>query len=387
MRVANFTLAMIAVLFAPSLPAELCCDRTDSYWVETEYLLWRIQDSPKVIPLVVEGPVVPHGSPVLNQPDTSVVLGGKTIGSNWRSGGRCALGMWYDQLRCLGFEARYFCLPTQSTQQAVSSNGTPGSPFLTVPFFDVTTDQESSDTLARPGAFAGMATLKVSNSMQGAELNVLTEIPYSCEWNFSLLAGLRYWNFIERLSFDTSSPNVPPRRPDVFKTDDRFNVKNNFYGGQIGGGFTYNWNCFTVQVVGKVALGALCQSSHIEGDLFTNNFNGRGAPVSYEGAYFALPTNSGYHKETRFSVIPEAKLILSYQVTPCVWVQIGYTFLYASEVLWATKQPDRNINPTQSPVIEFAPNPLLTGQPAPKGSLHSAGLWVQGLNAGLTWEF
>lgn len=363
------------------------CGCASRFWGEAEYLYWKVKNSPIPVPLLVEGPVVPGGSPVLDLPDTKILLGDEHIKTKWRSGGRFTVGYWFNDSHCFGAEASYFFLAKDSKKQSASSDGSIGSPFLTIPFFDIVTSQESSTTVARPGVFQGKATLKLTNYMQGGELNALTSIPYGCTMNFGLLAGFRYWNFVEHLSFDTDSPFVPPLPLDIFQTEDKFHVRNNFYGGQIGAKLDYLCNKFFLNIKGKVALGAMYQKLDIHGNLLTNDFNNFGEPQSFPGGYLALPTNIGQHRRTRFSVIPEANINLGYQVTDCLRLQIGYNFIYVTNVLWAGKQIDRKINPSQSSAIDDTPTPILVGEERPKAKLKNGNLWVQGVSAGLEFSF
>lgn len=382
--VAGISFLSLSVLQADDGDGSWDCG--SGFFVDAEYLYWKLQNSPKVVPLVVEGPVVPFGSPILGVPGTEVVLGGESIHNKWRSGGRFALGYWFDDQHSFGLEADYFFLAKTSKRYTVSSDGAVGSPFLAVPFFDVTTNLESSVALALPGSYSGTATLKDTNRMQGAELNALTTIRSSCNVSFDLLLGFRYWNFVDHLSFDTSTPFVTPPI-DIYKTKDKFHVKNNFYGGQIGAKLDYIWDWFFFDLKGKVALGGVCQESSIHGSLFTNDFDGFGTALTYPGGYFALPTNIGNHKHTRFSVIPEANADIGLQFADCFRIKVGYTFLYASNVLWASKQVNRHINPTQSAIIENTATPVLVGPADPKGTLKTHGLWVQGASAGIEFQF
>jgi len=357
-------------------PCDTCCDR---FWVDADYLYWKIKDSPESVPLVVEVPLIPG-------PNTTV-LGGSKIKNNWRSGGKFALGYWFDDACCFGAEANYFFLAKGTRQSTVSSSAAPGSPNLIIPFFNASTGLEDSTGLAIPGLYQGTATLKLSNRMQGAELNALMSIPYSCSTSFGLLAGFRWWNFDEHLTFATDSPFIPPNPLDVFTTVDKFHAENNFYGGQIGAKFDYNCDSFFLNVKAKVALGALYQKAEIDGEFVTNDFNGFGTTQTFAGGYFALPSNIGQHTKTRFSVLPEVNVNLGYAVTEHLRLQVGYSFLYVSNVLWAGNQIDRNINPTQSSAINNTPTPVLVGQASPSASLKSESLWVQGLNVGFEFKF
>lgn len=355
-------------------PCDTCCER---FWVEADYLFWKIKDSPESVPLVVEGPIT---GPF------EVVLGGHKIKNDWRSGGKITLGYWLDDCQTLGIEANYFSLPSKTKKTSVSSDGAVTSPGLFFPFFDVTTGVEDLAGIAYPGRFQGTATLKDNNHMQGAELNALMTIPCNCSMSYSLLAGFRYWNFNEHLRFDTNSPFIPPRPTDIYMTQDKFYTKNNFYGGQIGAIFDYNCDCFFLNVKGKVALGALCEEVTINGHLVTNDYNGFGAAQTFIGGYLALPTNIGHHKQTRFSVLPQVDVNFGYAVTECFRINVGYSFLYVSNVLWAGKQIDPNINPSQAVTYAGVPA-VLVGEASPKAKMKTESLWTQGLNVGFEYKF
>lgn len=350
--------------------------QNDSYcsndsWIGGEYLCWKIKNSPKPIDFVEAG--------------SDVVLGGKEINNNWRSGGRFFLGCWLDEDHCLAAEANYLFLAEKTNLQTVSSSGLPGSANLVIPFFDVTIPGESSTDLALPGSFSGTGRLKISNRLQGAELNGLIPLTAESDMNLILLAGFRYLNFNEKLTFTTSSPFIDSS--DVFETKDSFQAQNNFYGGQLGLTFNYACGCLSFDLNGKVALGAMCQRAIINGHLLTNDFDGFGAIERFAGGYFALPTNIGRHNRTRFSIVPEANIKLGYQWTNSLQFQIGYTFLYVSKVLWATKEVDRNINPTQSVAISNSPAAILVGEVQPKALVKSDSFWAQGLTAGINYSF
>ncbi len=359
-----------------------CCDQ---FFVDGEYLYWQTQDSPAPVPLLIAGPITT--SPfVLNAPDTAVVLGGKSIDSNWRSGGKISLGYWFNECCNYGLEANYLFLPNESKTHEVSADGSTGSALLATPFFNVTTASEDSAGVAFPGSFSGIAKLKLVNNLQGAELNFVAVNPFGCNLNFGWLAGFRYFNFDEHLKLTTSSPYVAVPT-DVWKTYDKFSVNNNFYGGQLGAGLEYSSCEFYVNVKAKVALGAMCEESNVSGKLVTNDFNAFGAPQTFVGGYFALPSNIGHHKHTEFSVIPEANINVGYPITDCLKVQVGYTFIYVNKLLRASKQIDRNINPSQSAAIDYTSTPALVGEASPKPLAKTSSFWVQGFNAGLVYRF
>ena len=131
----------------------------------------------------------------------------------------------------------------------------------------------------------------------------------------------------------------------------------------------------------------MCQKLDIHGVLRTDDFSPNRELQTFEQGIFALPTNIGSYKKTRFSVIPEVNFNVGYQVLDCLTLKLGYTLICATNVLWAGKQIDRKINPTQSIIFNFNPNVQLVGEPRPKASLKSGWLWIQGWNAGLEFKF
>lgn len=380
-----FSVMLAGTLLGTELQAaawDPCCDPcpdtcSPQTWVSAEYLYWKIQDAPKIIDLVVSN-------------GTDVVLGGNKIKNKWRSGGRLTAGMWLDDDHCFGVEASYLFFPTTSSRRSVASDGLPGSPTLTIPYFNVLTGLEDSIFIAFPGApvlpFAGTAELKLSSKMQGAELNGLMPVSWGgCDFDITLIGGFRYWNFDEQVRFKTSSPYIAI--PDTFKTRDEFNARNNFYGGQVGVGLKYAYNCFYVDVKAKVALGAMYEEAIIKGSLTTNDFLLFTVNQEFEGGYLALGTNSGHHKRTHFAYIPEADVKIGYQWNECLSFNVGYSFLYVSKVLRATSQIDREINPTQSVAIAYNPFATLIGPEKPEALRKSKSLWAQGVSAGIEFKF
>jgi hypothetical protein len=69
-----------------------------------------------------------------------------------------------------------------------------------------------------------------------------------------------------------------------------------------------------------------------------------------------------------------------------VSVLAGYTFLYASNVIRASQQINRNINSAQAPAIT-GNLPPLTGLAQPAFRFNASDFWAQGLDVGLALRF
>ena len=174
-------------------------------------------------------------------------------------------------------------------------------------------------------------------------MNLLGDLSNQCGFDVTGLVGFRYWSFYENLTFNTNSPYIAVPA-DVWETQDKFNAENNFYGGQLGIILNYDYCDFFINAKGKVALGAMCSELEIDGYLVTNEFDNYGDPQYFEGGFFTAPSNIGRHKKTNFSVIPEIDINLGYKFCDGIQLEIGYTAMYISNVLWAGKQIDPNIN-------------------------------------------
>jgi hypothetical protein len=322
----------------------------------------------------------------LGDPGVSVLLGGTDLGTDERHGGRFTLGVWLTQARDLGLEASGFILPDSSVQRQVSSSGQPGSQNLVIPFFDVTRPGENTTLLAEAGEFAGSAQESLTTSLDGAELNVVRPLVASPAWRLELLGGVRYLRLNERLAFSTSSPLLA-QPADIFKTEDAFETDNAFYGGQLGLRSEHRWGRFFVQAALKVGLGAMHQSVDIRGSLIANEFNQFGEPQTFPGGYFAQPTNIGTHSRDVFAVLPEGSVTLGLHLTPWAALVVGYTFLYASDVVRPGEQIDRGINPTQNPSFTGAVPSALVGPARPAFSVHGSDVWAQGLTVGVTLRY
>lgn len=362
---------------------QICCP---SYWIEAEYLLWTMKESPKIVPLVTTGPIVPNLSPVLDTPGTSIVLGDHRIKGKSRSGAKFTIGSWLMPEPQFGIEFSYLFLAKKTDHHSVSSSGLLGSPFLAIPFFNVVTDTESSTRLALPGSFAGDPKLKVSNDMQGAEVNSLLNVCSDCCWSVNVITGFRYWNFNESMTFTTDSPSINPPA-DVFQTKDKFKVENQFYGGQIGLEALYCWNCFYIKGKGKIACGVVDEKLKISGELLTNDFNGFATPELFPAGYFGLPTNNGSYRKNHFAYLPEIDLAIGYNITNCLSIEVGYNLLYLSHLMRATNQIDREINPSQVPGITGDPSTEVIGERSPRALKKTTSFWAQGVTVGLNYFF
>jgi hypothetical protein len=371
---------VVLALFTPVPTSAEAPGLDGARWATSaEYLLWWMKDSPQAPPLLSTGSV--------GQPDFSPVLGSRPYETSPQSGGRFSVGYRINPDWAL--EGIGFFLPDASDTKTVQSSGAPGSVRLVVPYFRVDESRESRLTIANPGDFYGAARESLTGGMHGAELNVTRRIGGGDRWRLDALGGFRYLRLRENLTFSASSVAIDV--PDVFQLTDIFETTNHFYGLQAGVRGEYAWDRWFARATGKVALGVMRQSIDVTGSLLTNDFNDLGDPQLFVGGFFAQPTNIGSHGRDRFGLVTEAGLKVGYRLTSWASIVVGYTFLYANPVVRPGSQIDRNINTTQSlaaQIPQSPPPPLtLTGPALPTVRWRETDVWVQGLTAGVSFNF
>jgi hypothetical protein len=107
--------------------------------------------------------------------------------------------------------------------------------------------------------------------------------------------------------------------------------------------------------------------------------------MTLAGGVLALPTNSGHFNRDRFAVVPEIDINVGYQVSRHLRAFLGYSFLYASNVVRPGDTIDRTVNLTQLP-SSLGPG-VLTGAARPMPLLKDTEFWAQGMNFGLEFRY
>jgi hypothetical protein len=347
------------------------------FTVGAEGLAWWFKDSPAPVPVVTDG--------VLGQTGTHTLLGGQDMNTGMNAGFRVAGAYALSQSSAL--EANFFYFGSRSNNDGVSSSGQAGSTNLLVPYIDAVTHQEEVSQLSLAPVYAGNANEQLTNSLLGAEINGTWDLAPVGAWNLQALAGVRYLRLRETYTLTTQSPYNPGFGQDVWNTTDRFDTTNDFYGVQAGLRARFDQGRFFAGGAAKIALGAMAQSVGISGSLVTNDFNAFGPLQTFTGGYFALPTNIGSYSRTVFAAVPELSLNLGYHITPSATVVLGYSFMYASNVVRPGDQVNRSVNTSQS--VNYTENPAaqLQGTAQPGFHFNDAGFWTQGISVGLVVRF
>jgi hypothetical protein len=378
------------------------CDKGSSgplLYASGEYLLWWIRDSHYPV-LATTGqfhlnppgtrPPFTGGGGILGKPDTVILFGG-TVDNEERSGGRFTLGGF---LPCskLGWEVGGFFLGERSTGFELAS----ATSLIARPFFNLGTGKEDVQTTVLPGISAGRLTIQTPSKLCGVDANLQCLLCCDCWHTIRLLGGFRYLNLEESLDIreDISfNGNVST----FFGQDfaflnnaaavvlDSFSTRNQFYGGQLGLATQWRLGTWTLDLFGKVGLGATQQRVSIDGSQVVDSpLIGR---RDFRGGLLALSSNIGSYERSVFSVVPEAGVTVGKQFGSHTRLFAGYNFLFWSNVVRPGDQVDRSLNPNLIPNFFNSgtgnPNP---GQ-RPAFTFNETNFWAQGVTFGMEFSF
>jgi hypothetical protein len=347
-----------------------------------EALFWWMRDSRLPPLLTISPPSVAGGV----APGTRVLYGDNSVAPQERIGGRFTVGMWLNECQNWGVVGSYFFLGNRGNSFATAGDGVSvlSRPFLNInPIVNGTPGMPVPDReiIAFPGFATGTFTAKTSDVLWGADINARMNLLSGCRWRLDGLAGFRYLHFDEQLTITETFQGIAgPNAGRAGSLMDHFETNNDFYGGQLGLVGELRRGPWSLDMIGKVALGTTHQSVTASGaQMGMNEF---GAPVSGAGL-LVQPSNAGTRNRDSFSVVPEVTLNLGYQVTQHLKVFAGYDFLYWSHVTRVGDQIDTTLD-VNSRTFPISQAPGAT-RPAPR--FQDTGFWAQGFNAGLqfTW--
>jgi hypothetical protein len=358
---------------SPRMPYATSC------WIAPEYLLWRVKQGPLPVPLLLSNP---------QDPDLSRLRFGNTdLDYGNFSGGRLTVGGWCDDRAVFGIEARGFLLAQGTTSNTFASRPQ-GAPFLGIPFFNTSTQQEDFLPISIPGAFAGTLDVSSSTRLWGLESSLLFNLYRDTRFSLDVLAGGRYLELRENLTINNSFAALPGFQvafggnffdpPNLVTTSDSFSTKNRYFGGQLGLRTEWHLGNFSASVTGKIALGDTREVSDVNG--YTTLNSGLVPRQTLPGGIFALTSNIGRLGQDTFAVVPEVEVKLGYQLTSNLSVFVGYNFMYWSSLARPGDQINRFLNPGLIPSAnDFG---LIPG-PGPQAFIRTTDFWAQGLNAGI----
>lgn len=389
--------------------------------LENSFLLWTTKKASLSVPLVTSASLDDPLPGAIGQPGTKVLLGDEKIDMRWRYGYTVSIGRSLKNDPAFGVELNFLILPKKTRRQSVHTSGEPGSLDLAVPIFDVTglwglngVPGESvfilPGPLSGPG-FQGQFLLKLSSQLLGSEINTKINLQNRSHFGIDCIGGFRWLQLQESLSFVAKTNAIPGSAESGFYNfKDSFKTINNFYGPQIGLMGDYCVDQWFFKSFIKMALGCMSQKEKINGKSQTSDGNlfymtkNSGNEILH-GGLFSEPSNRGSHYHNQLAVVLESGTRLSFYLSPCFEIGLGYNFLWLNQVLRPENQIDRRINPTRTVLAEASresvgigpvqPIPfgeptaasLPTGPERPRPKHHNTDFWAQGLTVTIDLKF
>lgn len=350
-------------------------------WVRGEFLT-MFGKSPSIQPLATTstaGTTRPSAG-LLGVRSTQILFGRENEDLGIMPGARFTLGYKIKPCEESGLEVSYMFLGNNSLDFSVSSDTTP---IIARPFWNVQTALQDALIVAFPGQQTGSMNIKLTNEFHTLELLWRQAMYTESGRRLDFLAGYRYGHFAETLEVGSRSTfisqvGVIPVGT-ISQVSDEFAAKNDFHGGEVGFATKMQYCRWSVELLGKLAMGNTRSQINITGvSSITTPPN---PAVTSRGGLLALPSNFTTIEENGLSVMPELGLTVGYDLTCRLRATLGYSFLYWSRVARPTDQIDLNINPSQ------LSGGTLSGTPAPQFRYTPGDYWIQGLTFGLDYRF
>jgi hypothetical protein len=353
------------------------------FYARAEYLTWWFKEA-RLPPLVTTGPNEASGlNGILGMPGTVVLFGGSGVGGDLRSGARLTAGAWCDDECEMGVEASGFFLGQRSFRFAANSTQ---FPVLARPFFNLNAGAEFAEEAVTPGRSAGGVTVGGPSSLWGAEIDLRCNLCCGCFGRLDFLVGPRYVQLDEGLHIDESLLGLAGAGSfagSSITVSDRFDTRNLFYGSQVGLDYRLDRGHWSLDLLGKLALGENREMVNITGGQVI--VSPAGAVSTFGGGLLALPSNGGHFTRDRFAVLPEVGVNLGWQATDWCRLLLGYNFLYWSSVVRPGDQIDRVLDVTQIPNFGVSAPPTGLGRPA--AVVRGTDFWAQGVNFGVEFRY
>ncbi len=335
--------------------------RPERLWLATDFYFATAQGT--ILPALATSS--PNGTPfgaagALNQPNTTVLFGGRRELTQFRPGLRATAGLWLTEDYRFGVDGTFLYLGDTSSS-FLGTTG-PNGPVLAQPVFQGSTGTQVGVPVGRDAP--GTLSARARSAVIGGDVNFRYGLTTSELGRLDVLMGYRYMNL--RDSVEVESTNAFADLPQSTRTvSDHFRTLNQFHGAQVGLGGTHRlFDRLTLTTKATVAIGVDISDVTIRGQTVS--------PLgTTDGGLLTGPSNIGNYREHYFSVIPEGTVKFGWDFTDRLRLNAGYSFLYWSRVRRAADQID--------PAIQTVNRPAFAND--------STDYWIQGWTVGLDLRY
>jgi len=365
----------------------LCAPTTcgNKNWLDVDYRLF-FMDGFDVPNLLTSSPAGTPRSDVANVFDD--IFGNSVIGEDSVSGLNVGFGHWLDDCGRRAITADFFAFNDGRSSSVFPSDPTG---IVSRPFFnsDPSVNALDAELVNFPGVVDGTIAFNTETSVYSGSAGLLQKVcccvdQCTCRSRRTdMFLGYRVFSFDETLEIEENlSPTggfiAAGTTIDVL---DRFETENIFHGVELGLDTKWQRRRWTFGLGGRVALGNVRQTVRINGTT-TTSVPGGGAPFVQPYGILASSSNSGVYQRDEFAVFTTANIELGYQVSRCMRLKLGYSFMHLNNVVRPGDQIDFNVNGTQ--FDPFVPD---AGPDEPAFAFKDNDMILHGLSAGFEFTF
>jgi hypothetical protein len=363
--------------FERVLPYQTWCGYPHTFWLSAEFQSVWMKDG-NLPPLVTRGPAGSQG--ILGQPGTILLYGDEEVNYNPFLGGKFMGGVWGDYNELFGLEGGFMFAAEKDDKFVAYTPGGPNAPVIARPVISALTGQQTSSLALIPGIQVGTIDVLSTSRFLGAEGHLIFNWHCLQNGRIDCLVGIRYLELDEYLEIDEAGViDDGPSPSDGFQAviSDEFDARTRFYGGYLGAKGQFYYDGWTLDLVGRVSIGATQEAVDITG--ITGFVSPTNISTYGEGGLLALFTNAGPRQKDVFGVVPEVGVRAGYQVLERLKVYAGINALYWNKVIRVGDQVDLTINPTQLPTSATP----FQGPLQPTVLFRDTDFWLVAVSAGL----
>ena len=348
-------------------PVDQCLCRSQ-VWASAEFL-YGFRKSRQVPPLVTSS--VPGtdqiDAGVLGLDSTSILLGDEGLQDNPQPGVRGEGGFWLDSAAQLGVEGSFTAFAEDLVAFSESSDG---SRIIARPFFDTSLNRERSLLVSFPDLVAGSVDVQSPSDIYSAEIYLRKRIngwpglPPAfflidcCVTRLDFIAGYQHTHISDSLSINHNLVSLDPAFLGQIGTTlngiDRFEAENEFHGITLGlksvSRYPYNpivprsnpYERWSLTMLGKLSIGNMQQTVNIDGQTVIAIPDGPSEESI--GGLLTHQSNIGTFDRDRLTLVPEARIMLNYNINSCVSLGVGYNFIYWNHVAFSGDHVDRRVD-------------------------------------------
>jgi len=368
-------------------------------WAGAEPLFSWEKKQPLPPDLITTGLPTDARPGALGQPNTQVVFAPHDLGYGAFAGVRAFAGLWLDSGQALGLEAGGFVLEDRGEGFGINSTSG-GSPLLALRRLDPLDGPDAFVIAAPPvpggkmGSYKGGIAVNTDSQFWGAEANLLHSLYWSRDFRLVALAGMRYLDLSESVGIatDRAGRGTTPVTflgksfaPPAFDlTDDSFQGRNQFYGGQMGLRGEYVFDRLFVSAGTTLALGQTDEELNVLG-VSALHASKPAVLQTAPGGLYALPSNSGWFRNSDFGAVPEVQVKGGLLIAPWLRATVGYDLLYWTRVQRPGDQIDLTVDTRQVPTDPSYKAGTVAAFPRPMAN--RSDFWMQGVTFGLEFTY